>query len=499
MKSTTTSRDVSKVSKLDPTAGVRCTPPGIKLVTVNLNTITVGQPLELYKGGAYGFSVVSISALSTYITNGQTFKIKFARLRQKIASGTMSYSNDDEAVTVTPGLVWIPTGEEMAFDELWGVLSGSNQAVTITIAVALRPGALVGALPVISVDPNGAVMELYNADADADFSYTLKGPVTNARNAVWNAAAGDWARQDGSNADADADFAASKVGAVTNTRIAGWVSGATDWQRVYVQVPSSAHGTAHNSQNALWTLAGMFGRDTSDNTMRAPEVRTPGAAQSQATTIYRLSTDSVLRAYDAGQSAAMIQLSASAEANNANGFLLTAHGRESGFYTCQRGRRFRVTTEGAAVTVTNGFVATTPRFTLEAGATSELIIRRIKFKCLVAGTTNLQYRIILDPDARYSSGGTTGTVGARVNMNGGSSATVGFTFHYGAITATAADADEREVEYGTIVNVTGEGEEPYLGDGLVVPASGTLLIYLMDAGAVGTVTVLIEGEEVNFQ
>lgn len=248
--------------------------------------------------------------------------------------------------------------------------------------------------------------------------------------------------------------------------------------------------------------AAIVGRDGSQaaNSRNQPvEARatTPGAA-SVAASLVGLLANSRSMVFSSGNDWRLL----SGVDNPSNSSLIAALSvdmRKSGYEASLRGRRFVVTSEGGAITVSNGFTATAPRMTIEAGATNELIIRKIKLACLLAGTTNLQYRIVLDPDARYSSGGTSVTLGARTNMNGGSSATAGFTAHYGGITATATDADEREIDYGTIVNVTGNQVVLEYEDGLIVPASGTLLIYLMDAGGVGTIAAYVELEEANIQ
>lgn len=229
------------------------------------------------------------------------------------------------------------------------------------------------------------------------------------------------------------------------------------------------------------------------------QARTTLAGGTLVLTLYRLLVDAMLRGYDENNSTASVIQVGEEIAATGRGPMLTEHARGSAYYQSRRGRKFRVTDEGASVTASNGFTATAPRFTLEAGGTKELIIRKIRVSCLAAGTTNLRARVILDPDARYSSGGTSGTVGARNNENGGSSATGGYTFHYGGITATATDADEREMGTECIVNVTGNYVEFLFEDGLIVPASGTLLIYVYDAGATGTAHITIEGEEADVQ
>jgi hypothetical protein len=300
-----------------------------------------------------------------------------------------------------------------------------------------------------------------------------------------------------SNFDSDADVTKTKVGPTINSRLAAYSTGDADWVKLSTYSPSGITGEGHGAQYWARVASALFGRDTGDSTMRAIEAR--GALTAQARTLYRLLTDSIARYYDVIQDTYIGQAGLEETSGLGAGFPAAMVARESQYFSSRRGRRFAVTSEGTAITVSNGFTATAPRMTIEAGATSELIIRKITLSVLVAGTTNLQVRIVLDPDARYSSGGTAVTLGARTNLNGGNSTAADFTAHYGAITATATDADEREVFYGTIVNVTGNERIIEWEDGLIVPASGTLLIYLMDAGAAGTIAANVNLEEANVQ
>ncbi len=299
------------------------------------------------------------------------------------------------------------------------------------------------------------------------------------------------------NADAEADFAKTLNGILSNARLAGFDSDADDWFRLSSRLIGNIAGLGVAAWRGPLGNAAAFGRDTGDNTMRPIESR--AAVTGQVPGLYRLLADIVNRNYDLLQGTYQVRPGIEELASSGATMPMGLMGRESAYASSRRERRFVATSEGAAITVSNGFTATAPRFTLEAGATNELILRKIRMSCLLAGTTNLQWRLVLDPDARYSSGGTAGTVGARTNMNGGSSAAGGYTFHYGSITATATDADEREIAHGTIVNVTGNERIVEFQDGLIVPASGTLLLYLFDAGAVGTVAVDMEFEEANIQ
>lgn len=303
---------------------------------------------------------------------------------------------------------------------------------------------------------------------------------------------------DTANADTNADFTKTLIGLLSNARIAAFkASGGGDWVTVSTEAPSVMTGEGHATQNWIRAAAALFGRDTSDNSMRSIEAR--GSSANQSASVYRLLVDTCLRAAEINVGG-YDPLSALREITGVAGSALAVlEQRDRGYWPSRQGRRFVATSEGTAITVSNGFTATAPRMTIEAGATNELILHRIEAYVLVAGTTNLQIRVVIDPDARYSSGGTAGTVGARTNKNGGSSNAGSYTFHYGGITATATDADEREIHYGTIVNVTGNKVTIDFEDDCIIPASGTALIYLMDAGAVGTVALNVTLEDANIQ
>ncbi len=504
-------------SQLDVKSDGRGSDGGIFTTDVSFAGITAGKAYKIFGGHHFGFSIVSFSTGQTDVTM-YTSRPRGGVTGQVARVGLQVKSEDGNPIS----------------EEIWFTKGAAAAGVTMRIAIFLRPGSMEQFNNFVLYGPDGTAGEVRNADADADFAEALGGLVTNARLSAFNVG-GDYVRLNGGTpagttgagssartglhtiastfgtdtgdnsiraiearaADANGDFAKTLYGLNVNSRLALFDTNQADWTMGNAAAASLVTGEAHNAWPAMRTASFLFGRETSGNTMRVIEARAAVAEQSPG--LYRLLTDAAMRVYDVD--AGMHQVVSGLEefVNSDVAFEGSLSGRESGFWASRKGRRFVATSEGTAITVSNGFGATAPRFTLEAGATSELIVRRIRLSCLLAGTTNLQWRAVLDPDARYSSGGTAGTVGARTNTNGGSGSTGGYTFHYGGITATATDADEREIAHGTIVNVTGNERLIEFQDGLIVGASGTLLLYLYDAGAVGTITVDIEFEECNVQ
>lgn len=286
----------------------------------------------------------------------------------------------------------------------------------------------------------------------------------------------------------DAHYANTLYGLLTNSRMAMLLGATSQYARVTGDTPSAATGEAHTAQYWLRSLACSFGRDTSDNTMRAIEGRASHLSYATGT-LYRLFVDSRQRGVDV-VTATEQPITCTQDISGTSGAsMLVAESRASAFYACRTGRRFAVTTEGTAVTATNGFTATTPRMTIECGATLAVILRRIDVSVLAVGTTNMQIRVVIDSAARYSSGGTAVTLGSRTNMNIAGSTSTTFTAHYGAITATATTGTQREIHYGVIQNIVGGRYIIEFEDGLIGGLSGTILIYIMDAGGTGTAAI----------
>lgn len=180
-------------------------------------------------------------------------------------------------------------------------------------------------------------------------------------------------------------------------------------------------------------------------------------------------------------------------------FLVGIDGRESGFHASRLGRRFNVTTPaGTAVTGTTSFTATSPQILVQAGATNDLILRNLTIWIeTAAGDDPVRIHIVIDPDARYSSGGTSRTA---ANMNtADATAFSAAQVRDGGITATATDGDERDVLEAIMTNSIGTGLSIDFKDGIIIAAGDTVLVYVEGATTAPDFTYSLEAEDVNAQ
>lgn len=300
-------------------------------------------------------------------------------------------------------------------------------------------------------------------------------------------------------ATANGDFIQTLVGLVTNSRLAFYDEGTyADWKRWAGKIVSEATGTGHAAWGGPYGLSAIFGRDTSDNTMRALETRASSGAQVAA--LYRLLVDAANRGYYTSAVGYEPIGSTREIAGTVVDALHQYIPRESAYVASFYGRRFVMSGEGNASPLTNGFAATAPSVVVVAGAMSEFIVRKISAALgVVAGTPPAFARLVIDTANRYSSGGTSRTA---FNKNGGSataSALAQVRDNAVAIVATAAGAGTREMGEKPFENVVGKGVEWYEEDGLIIPAGGSLLLYCHAGAATGSVRWMIEGEEANVQ
>lgn len=101
------------------------------------------------------------------------------------------------------------------------------------------------------------------------------------------------------NVDAVGDVERTLIGLLTNSRGALWRTVNANWEFVSGDTPDQINGEASSGiTNGIYLRAAsaLFGRDTSDSTMRAIEAR--AAVTAQATTLYRLLTDTITRVYE---------------------------------------------------------------------------------------------------------------------------------------------------------------------------------------------------------
>ncbi len=353
---------------------------------------------------------------------------------------------------------------------------------------------LMGVTRVLIGSPTGSPADVRNADADADFLDTLNGLLTNSRLAVSDA--GTWKRLAGANADAEVDFAAALIGAITNSRMAAFRVSAADWRRIETDPVNTITGEAVGTSCWAKMASAIFGRDTSDSTLRAIEAF--GATSALGTSLYRLLVDAAIRTYDVN--AGFMNTTAGIEVLH-QGALSTpgvSQPRRDGYWGSRAGRRYRTGTDDmTGVAAATGFVATTPTFLLVAGATAELIIRKIRVGCPLVGTKT-SFRVLVKTDTadRFSAGGTTRTP---TTWNAGNAIASGVGRSLEAPTATAEGAGTRIAATSVGPVVAGGLIELDLRDGLIIPASGSLLVYVVGATAAPTVDLDIEFEEANIQ
>ncbi len=297
---------------------------------------------------------------------------------------------------------------------------------------------------------------------------------------------------------ADANFAKALVAGLVNTRPSLYSAGAADWVIHKGEAASASAGRLASDWVGAYQLASLHGRDTGDGSMRPIEAR--GSALAVATNLYRLLVDAQPRLYDWASTNLHTQMGGRDSAADNFDHAIVQQGRESGYHSSIRGRRFLISGEGVAQALTSGFTATIPQVIVVPGAALDFVVRKITASMsIVAGTPPALMRVVLDTANRYSSGGTSRTP---FNMNGGSAAAAAFTQvkdGAAAITATAAGGGTREMGTQVLKTLVGEPYVREYEDGLIVPSSGSLLLYFYAGDTAGRVHWEIEGEEVNVQ
>ena len=306
---------------------------------------------------------------------------------------------------------------------------------------------------------------------------------------------------EGRNFNANSDVAATLNGLVTNSRLAVFDDSMTDW------VTWLAHNMTTGFDDAAVVpavRAHLSGRDTSAGAgveMIAIESRNADANADFAASLIGLTTNSRLAVSspdDYGGANDYLILEGFIDNSTTIAGLVTADLRESGYLSSRAGRRFIATsqTAGAELTAQATFVATTPTLMLRqsSGATETEVVRSVQINSQAATPSVIKVVVMLDPDDRFSAGGTSVTP---QNPNEGSSAASGITSFLENATATAADADERIVWNGSFVGGDGAMLTLNFKDELMLSGVGTLLVYVFDAAgaAAPTISYNVEWEE----
>lgn len=368
-----------------------------------------------------------------------------------------------------------------------------------------------------------------NADADADGTAALIGLVTNDRTFVYRTAISDWVRWpadtvtamlgepagnqfwartasalfgrdttgaavmrsvEARDAVSSADFAAALIGLLTNSRLSAFTIEGSDWIPLIADDLAFYNGSAPSSRAGLLVNAQLLGLDTGATLMRAIEARNFDNSNDVATTLIGLLVNSRLSVADSGSLAWFLSAGSRETTNSETAFAGIVEGRESGYHSSNRGRRFIATsqTAGAELTAQAAFVATTPTLMLRqaAGATETEVIRSIRIGSGAATPAVIKVVVMLDPDDRFSAGG---TAVVPQNPNEGSAAASGITSFLENPTATAADADERIIFNGQFVGGDGASLTLNFKDELILAGVGSLLIYVFDAASAAAPTI----------
>src|SRR3990167_3082710 len=158
-----------------------------------------------------------------------------------------------------------------------------------------------------------------------------------------------------------------------------------------------------------------------------------------------------------------------------------AHHALEGLVTAKSGARYLVThqTPTTAVTGQTSFVATTPTFLLrQASSSNRLVLNSIVLSQTgtVAGG-DIEIVVAIDSVDRFSADGTLVTPQC---SNSAESNNSSFTFRYNP-TASAAGAGTRYIDHRAVDNVLGSSLVMSYNDGVVIGATGSILVYTFAA------------------
>lgn len=169
--------------------------------------------------------------------------------------------------------------------------------------------------------------------------------------------------------------------------------------------------------------------------------------------------------------------------------------RQSGYFASNAGKRFNVTLPAETqVAGTTGFTATIPQILLQAGASDRLILRSLTITIeTIAGADPIRIHGVIDPDARYSSGGTSRTP-SNVNTASGTSSTAA-QVRDGAITATTVSGNERDVFEQVISNSIGSAATFVFDDSVIIGPGDTLLVYVQGGMTAPSFVYMYEFED----
>lgn len=390
--------------------------------------------------------------------------------------------------------------------------------------------------------PDGALVDVRNADADDDGAAALNGFVTNAR--IWALGSADWQRLRGRPFDSgsideslfgllaraaitgsdssaavgsrnvpveardfnvDADVDGGLVALTVNARLAGYRIATGNWARLQEDTPAAAAGSSTGSVLAVYANSIAFGIDnTGAAVIRPVEARNYDVNAGDVTTSLiglLCNTRNALfypRDVDWGFFAGTRadSLAGAQEEREQGAFVYQA--RESAFAASLRGRRFYSThqTPNTAITAQASFVATTPTFLLRQAATSvRVILRSISIFIVNTPTDDVRITVAIDTADRFSAGGTSHTP---QNANEESATASGITSFLSNPTATAAGAGTRYLMNTLIDNSAPSTITINFKDGVLLSTTASLLVYVFGNGGATPADVywVAEWEEV---
>lgn len=280
---------------------------------------------------------------------------------------------------------------------------------------------------------------------------------------------------------------------------------------VQVTGASSASSDVNNAKWGGATLAAGLGavaaqpyasiRALDDAVIRGDDgttysaIATRASGTSQVASLNRLLTDSGSRVWDGAAWQPWNSQVETAATSGSHAGVLEA--RATGFYGSVKGRRYACKSPNiTGVAAATSLTTTTPTFLMVAGATKEIVVRRVTVSMPLKGTsTTFRALIKTDTANRFSSGGTARAPGT---MNQGNTVATGLAQNLETPTATA---ESTVVDVSTKSGAVADGAtiEFLFDDGLIVANSGSFLLYVVTATAGATVDYVIEFEEANVQ
>jgi hypothetical protein len=276
---------------------------GVEIYVVSLQPTLLETWYPVHDGPCFGFKVIDFSSQPTQVD---------LALGKPTRDGAAGIVDGTLLGAGYRSLGTIPTETGV-----WFRKTGSTENRTITVAVFTEPGDFGSINPVVIAGLAG-MAGVQDADADADFDAAILGLEVNSRNALFNGSS--WTRQQQRNADADGDFDDAIEGVVANVRTAFMRGSNSEWTIWMGDLLTGITGEGHALRVWPRAAAALFGRDTSDSTVRAIEARVSATiAALTETGLYRLLTDARVRGLRASSGSTSLPVTAEIGSTAAGG------------------------------------------------------------------------------------------------------------------------------------------------------------------------------------